>query len=841
MKCKSLILLAGVLLGLPYDAATAQTGIVSDKTPDFALGNMVCVGANGRAFMKSDSIAQKDADMVESTVYYSPYTPKSAVHNDKDAPVRVSMKKEGKGDSEKTKWYLEIPDSIMGRMFTAITRFSQTPARFQYTHQEIAEGMYSFVLSPDKKNVLLKDCSDYIDVDTLDAIAKAVDISNSYPIVATMKVDTCENGVYKVEANSILLNDNFMALHKDIIAGYQLSQMDPSRSVVNSVHAYPLNIEINTTRTYPTQSQRFSNGFITVGLNTSLILLPKTPMQRRLADPRMGVLSLTTTHFSDIQQKVEKKELVTRWRLEPKNAEDAQRQKNGELIEPKKPIVYYIDPAFAKKWIPYVKEGVAEWQRCFERAGWKNAIYATEWPTNDSTFADISMEDARYNIIRLVPTDTRMVYGSNRAWDYRSGEFLNSFILFFQGAFQQLRDSYVGNCGAVDPECHTAVFPDSLMGALIRHAIAKNIAPTIGLVNNLYSSHLTPTDSLRSKSYIRKYGMAPSITDNLPYNFVAQPGDGLTREELIPRVGDGDDWTVMLAYKDFGYDDPEQERQYLTQMLTDSLEANPRFQFGTDLGNDPFCKGDDLGDDQVKAVEYGLKNIKLIAPEITNWGETTKDFTYSNLNKQAYWAAINGEVLRMYVILANNFTGVCQRIVPAGVKGSTFSYTSREHVQRCLDMLFRMFGEQATWVLPEGSDKYTWGLPERAGLGYAGHITSLASSSYLNYVNPNMNWLDWLQQIYDVCFKQSAPGQAPDLYNRLLQNLLTSVFAHNLNYVSPFSRYPNIGKQERTYSLYFLKKVQKRVKAALAAAPDDTTRAHYTMLLTIADEALDIK
>lgn len=831
MKCTSFILLAGVLLGLPHNAAQAQT--------DIAAKDLITIAPNGRVSLKSDSIANSEADMVAATVFSSPYTPKEAVYNDKQAFVRVSKKQEGAGDKEMTQWFLEIPDSIMGRLFTAITRFSQTPPGFQFPHQEMAEGMYSFVLTPDKKRVLLKDCSDYIDTDTLDAISKAVDISNSYPILASIEVDTCIGGVYKIDVSDILLSDNFMALHKDIVASYQLSAQDPSRSMVNSIHSYPLNIEINTTRTYP--SARYRDGFVSVGLNTSLILLPKTPMQRRLYDPRMGLKAIGATHFSDSQQKVETTKMIARWRLEAKDATDAQRQRNGELIEPKKPIVYYIDPAFPRKWVPYIKEGVKEWQRAFEHAGWKNAIYATEWPTADSTFAGVSMEDARYNIIRMIPTDSRMVFGSDRAWDYRSGEFLNSFIFFFQGALQRMRDDYVGACGAVDPDCHTAIFPDSLMGAIIRHAIARNIAPTIGLSSNLLASSLTPTDSLRSKSYLQKYSLAPSITDGLPYNYVAQPGDGLTRDELIPRVSDGDDWAVMLAYKDFGFTDPEQERQYLSQMLTDSLAANPRLQYSSDPGNDPFCKSDDLGDDQPKAIQYGLKNIQRIAPEIASWGATVKDFTYSDLNQQAYWASINGRVLEMYVVLANNLTGVCQRALPSGIKGSAYYLTSKEHVQKCIDVLFQMFGEQAKWVLPEGSDKFSWSLPDRGGLSYANYIARIMSTNMLPFINPNMGKLDMAQQVYDQCFKHSKPGEAPDLYNRLLQNIFVSELVSNLKYKSSFAKNPFLGVEERGISLHFLQRVQQTVKAALASAPDEDSRAHYTMLLTIADDALEIK
>lgn len=822
------------------DSASFSPYTVSALEPELSWQNgdislfsrAVSISPEGKFFLAADTAAVADSLHALVAASYSPFAPKAEVYSDKDAPVKVSVKKEVKNGQDTKKWYLEIPDSMIGRLFTAITRLSRTPANFQFPHQEMAEGMYSLTLSPDHKTLFLKDASEVIDADTLDAISKAVDISNSLPIVAALKVDTCRDGVYRVDVSSLLLSEHFMTLHKDIKTSYQLSMPDPQRTYVNSVHSYPLNIEISTTRTYP--SGRYRDGFVTVGLNTSLVLLPRTPMQRRLWDPRMAVNTISATHFSDNQQQVEKLQMVTRWRLEPKDSADAQRQKNGELIEPRKPVVYYIDPSFPAKWVPYIKEGVGEWERAFEHAGWKRAIYALDWPTSDST---ITMEDARYNVIRFVPNDNRFVMGSNRAWDYRSGEFLNTFIYFFQGALQNMRNDYVGQCGNVDPQSHSAVFPDSLMGALIRHAIARAVAPTIGLAENLLASSFTPTDSLRSKTYLRRYSMAPSITDGLPYNYVAQPEDGLTRDELIPRVSDGDDWTVMLAYKNFGFTDPESEQFFLTRMLTDSIKANPRLEYTPTPFNDPLCKIDDLGDDQPKAIAYGLKNIKAIAPYIADWGATVKDFTYSDLNQQNYWAQINSQVIKMYVILANNFTGRCERTLPAGVEGRRYFHTSKEYFNKCLDMLIEMFKEQPKWMVPENSHRFSFATPERAGIGCASYIAQEGSANRQHYYNPNADGKEVLDRIYKVCFQQSAPGQAPDLYNRLLQNMFT---------VSMINSIPGSGNSYSTEQggyacLHLLRQMQPRLKQCLSAAPDRLTRHHYQMLVKLTDDALKIE
>lgn len=827
----SLVAAAENRISLLTDSASLSSGRIS------VANGQLCLQANGMVSVVADTLAASaDTAAVIAAAFNSPYAPKTHVFNDKEAPVRVSMTKEKKGEQEVENWFLSIPDSIMGRLFLSSTNMTQTPPLFQFVQQQVNEGLFSFVLSPDKKYVYLKDCSSWIDVDTLDAISRAVDISNSHPIVARLKVESDEGGVYKVNANSILLSESVMTITQSVKQGYRISQFDPSRSNINSVHCYPRNIEINTTRTYPTTR---ADELYTVGLNTSLILLPKTPMQRRLYDPRIGVRAIDATHFSDNQQKVETTQMLTRWRMEPKSAEDAALQKNGTPIEPKKPIVYYIDPAFPAKWIPYVKEGVAEWQRAFEKAGWKNAIYALDWPKNDST---ISFEDKRYNIIRYIPSPMYYVFGNPRVWDYRSGEFLNSYIFFCSAALANMRKEYVVQCGAVDDDAHAPVLPDPLMGALVRHAIAKAVAPTIGLQDNNLASGLTPTDSLRSRAFVQKYGMAPSVTDVMPYNYVAQPGDGLTRDELIPRVGDGDDWTVMLGYKNFGFDDPEEERQFLTRMLTDSIAANPRLQFAVKGGgiNDYLCKENDLGDDQVKAISYFWDNLKRITPQLNQWAANVKDFANNNAVLYGYWNTVSNNLTIADVVLANNLSGFRYQALPAGVSGAKYYYPDPEHFYSALDLILKMFGDRPAWFYPDSySDKITTSLPDRAGVGFCNYLVSELHPIIIYNISPKINKMEYAQRIFDKMMQQCTPGVAPDYFNRIMQGVATANLAANLSYDLP--SIPQMGPTCRPIILHLLRQAQTIFQKALAAAPDETTRAHYTLLLQQVDDALKIE
>lgn len=835
MKHTSYIILAvATLIFTAPHLAQAQISVANED-----LTKLVSIDNDGIFALNSDT-ASADSPDKGISVPASPYIPKEKTYNSEKPMFKVSTEKEvdKNGKDEKTKWFFEVPDSLIKRYFIAITRLAETPTSFAYSpHQEIAEGMYSFHVTPDKKFLHLKEYLATAFCDTLNLISKAVDLSNTDPVVGTFKIISHEKGVYKIDVTSFLLADKIMSLHPSIRQNYHVSYMDNNRSDIVSVHSYPGNVEIHTNRTYITSKPTYSSrdGFMTVGINTSLVLLPKQPMQMRLADPRVGFRSLSTPQFSDNQQEVDNISYIKRWRLEPKNASDATLQKSGTPIEPLKPIVFYIDPAFPKKWRPYIKEGVAEWQSAFEKAGWKNAIYALEWPENDST---LSLEDARYNVIRYIAADSPIIEGMSRACDYRSGEFINTFIYFGAGAFQDMRDSYVAYCGAVDSDSHTAMFPDELMGALIKHRVARAVAPTIGLDYNLFASSLTPTDSLRSKTFLDKYSLAPSITDDLPYNFVAQPQDGLSRQQLIPRVSDGDEWTIEWGYKPLDFTDPEAERQYLTDLTTRHLADNPRHTFvvGTSF-NDPQCKVHDLGDDQPKAIEYGMKNLKLIAPHLVEWGTTNRDLHYSSLNAQHYWAQINGNILKYYVILSNNVTGKCCRPKPASADGEVYFYNDKNYVEKCIAGLFDMFGEQPKWVWADSTQNFTWVTPEKAGMGYAQILAGMPSVIMLRNLNQNIDPLEYAMRFYEFIYRNAKPNATPTLYERTMQSVLLATMISSFN-----PRYDTyVRGSERPACLYVIKQIQNRLQNALPTTHDKATHDHYTILLRQIEEFFTVK
>lgn len=834
---------ATAIIGLTPSIASAQTSTLEGTTLRLQDSpNYIHISPNGLFSVHTDSAQTEQDQPASPTTLYSPYAPKATIYNSENSMFRVSMEKEPSRDPSapaKKKWFFEMPDSLMGRYFLALTRLAEVPGTSAFTpHLEMAKGMCYFELSPDKKFIYLKQYSESARCDTVSNIRKAVDISNNDPIVCVFKIENHNKGLYKIEVSNMLLSNQIMNLDNRVKQVYNIGPILPDRSTVMSLHCYPTNLEIHTQRTYnvATINSIARDGFATIGLNTSLILLPKEPMQPRLSDPRVGFQFSSAPLFSDNQQQVSVARYILRWRLEPKSQEDAQLQKQGTPVEPLKPIVFYIDPAFPAQWHPYIKEGVAQWQKAFEQAGWKNAIYALDWPKNDST---ASMEDARYNVIRYVASTASSVNGSEGAFDYRSGEILNTHIYFYGGTMREMRANYVANCGAVDENCHTSQFPESLMGALIRHGIARAVASTLGLHTNNLSSTLTPTESLRSKSYLQQYGMSPSITDQLPYNFVAQPEDHLTQDELIPRVGDADYWTIEWGYKLLPYTDPEAERHFLTEYTTEHLAANPRHQFAynNSYAPDPHVQPYDLGDNQALAISYGIKNLKRIAPHLIEWGSSNADFQYSMLNSRLYFSKINEKLLEYHSILNNDLSGRHNRLIPASAEGAEFYYEPKEFCDQALDGIFDMIGQQPSWVNADASQRFDCPLPERVGLDYATLLASQVQPTVLANLNPNMGLYDYLMRFYDHIYGSLTPGAAPDLYQRtqqaaMLTNCIASFDAKYDSFVKP---------QQRPACISILTKIQQKLRSLLSAAPDSTTRQHYTLLLRQVDNFFTVE
>jgi hypothetical protein len=340
-------------------------------------------------------------------------------------------------------------------------------------------------------------------------------------------------------------------------------------------------------------------------------------MEKRYFDPRVGYFASSYFKYGDDQQQVDRNVFIHRWKLEPK-PEDVEKWERGELVEPKKPIVFYIGPGTPKKWRPYLIQGIEDWQKAFEQAGFKNAIVGKEWPEDNDS---MSLEDARFSVLRYFASPTKNAYGPNII-DPRSGEILESHIGWYHNLMNLLHNWYMTQAGAVDPRARKVEFDTDLMGELIRYACAHEVGHSLGLRHNMGASYSTPVEKLRDRAWLDKYGISSSIMDYSRFNYVAQPEDSIPPKDLRPRIGDYDKWAIQWGYSKLPRElSQDEEKEVLNKWVVDSIAANPRLWFGGEGRDfDPRTQSEDLGDNAMKAGTYGIVNLQRIVPHLIEWG-----------------------------------------------------------------------------------------------------------------------------------------------------------------------------------------------------------------------------
>lgn len=524
------------------------------------------------------------------------------------------------------KFYFEVPDSILGREILIVNRISKASAdmrngNFGLAGDQIGEGIYRFEKGPADKLFLRRiSFSEYAKDSTATMYASVTKnnvqaIAEAWPVVAMSKDSTS----VVVDVTDFLNSDNeiiyFDQKRYKERAGVGAQQNE--KSYVEYVHANKTNVEIRAVKTYAAGRNPTSNNY-TVELNSSMVLLPKVPMRPRIADARVGYFTKSFRDFDANEQGVATTTYATRWRLEPK-PEDVEKYKRGELVEPAKKIVFYLDPVTPKKWIPYLMQGVNDWQKAFEGAGFKNAIVALEAPANlqDSSW---SIDDASHSGIIYRPSAVTNAMGPSVA-DPRSGEIIESHIFWYHNVMALLQKWYMVQAAAVDPRARKAKFDDKLMGELIRFVSSHEVGHTLGLMHNFGASSTTPVEKLRDKAWVEKHGHTPSIMDYARFNYVAQPEDNISEKGIFPRINDYDMWAIKWGYTwRPEFKTAEEEEKALVKIVTDSTSRNPRLWFGNEAEQfDPRSQNEDLGDDAMLAGAYGIKNLKRMMPQIDKW------------------------------------------------------------------------------------------------------------------------------------------------------------------------------------------------------------------------------
>ena len=531
------------------------------------------------------------------------------------------------------KYYFEVPDSMLGRYVLFVTRLTAVPQNFgQFAGEEISHSTVYLERRDTTKLMMRQYVLSHV-ADNKDNIARTLEQSTVDPIVRSFKIigRNKEDDHSLIEVTSFLTGDSHLTSFSSGSKGtLKVGGQNKDLTFIDTIKVFPTNIEVATTRTYGSsagRSEASKTGAMTMAFNTSMVLLPKEPMRKRLWDERVGYFVNNFVRFSDQQHKTQHESFISRYRLVPKNKKKYLR---GEPTEPEKQIVYYIDPATPKKWIPYLIQGIKDWNVAFEAAGFKNAITAKVLPEDDP---NISLEDARYSVLRYLPSETENAYGP-RIVDPRSGEIIEAHICWYHNVMNLLTKWYMTQCGAVDKRAQTMHFDDKLMGELIRFVSSHEVGHSLGLRHNMGASFATPVEKLRDKAWVEAHGHTASIMDYARFNYVAQPEDGISEKGLFPRINDYDKWAIKWGYQwRPEFKDEYEEKEQLMTETTRTLKGNPRLWFGGEGRNeDARAQTEDLGDNSVKASEYGIKNLKRIIQQLPTWTHQEND-QYEDLNE----------------------------------------------------------------------------------------------------------------------------------------------------------------------------------------------------------------
>lgn len=598
------------------------------------------------------------------------------------------------------KYFYEIPDSLFNREMLTVTRISKTASGIGWGGGRQNTQMQRW----ERKNnqILLRVVSHEIFAADSLPIYEAVVNSNfepvlyAFPIKAISKDSTSTN--YVIDVTDLYSKDvKALGLSESERKQYKVTKLDETRSYIDTIRTYPENIEVRHVKTYNAGEppSNASTGSISLEINNSMILLPKVPMERRYFDQRVGWFARGQVDYGLDAQESKTVRYLDRWKLEVKD-EDIEKFKRGELVEPKKQIVYYIDRATPVQWIPFIKQGIEDWQVAFEAAGFKNAIIAKDPPTVEED-PHWSPDDVRYSVVRYLASPIPNANGPHIS-DPRSGEIIESNINWYHNVMTLLRNWFFVQTAAINEDARGVQFKDEVMGRLIRFVSSHEVGHTLGLPHNMGSSIAYPVEKLRDPDFTKKYGTAPSIMDYARFNYIAQPGDGDVA--LMPEIGVYDKYSISWGYRPILDKKGKEEKEILDQWILEHA-GDPMYRFGSQQSGgviDPSSQTEDLGDDAVLASQYGIANLKRIVPNLIEWtSEDGKE--YDDL--KTLYDQVLGQYNRYMGHVSSNIGGVYQHYKTYDQEGPVYTHVAANHQKKAMSFVQTELFETPKWLIDQ--------------------------------------------------------------------------------------------------------------------------------------------